>query len=404
MEKETTELEKIEQELTEMFDNDKKNWVTMAEKLIMIEEKRLYKDVANSFGGWVRTFAGRIGANASLIYRRKKAGLIYKEYFLRQSDQGNNPPTLLDASIPANALDAIQKITKHDPGETDKYINGYIMGQYDTATLTAIWEATKASRQTAKDNPDKMTDSHKYQTTAPDIIQALSNGMWLPEDLYEPYARENYRSDDVLVDYKANRIRNKQLMYKVIPEFTVRVSNDEVSHARRIDIMAAENYLVNHFDRDYRLNTHAIEIKVSKSDLLSDTKMHEYAQFADYAWLAVPTALECVALDYISSLLGWGLIVIDDHIMTLDKATEYYAEGSKYSIYAEMPPDDDAKDNKKNQKDNKKRTTKDTKVNVKIPRVVLRATKNNMQRSDYTRKVSLMTIISKYSSKISGQC
>lgn len=57
------------------------------------------------------------------------------------------------------------------------------------------------------------------------------------------------------------------------------------------------------------VHIHAVEIKVSKHDLLSDHKMQEYTDYADFFWIAVPEELKADAESIM--LNDWGLITID---------------------------------------------------------------------------------------------
>lgn len=58
---------------------------------------------------------------------------------------------------------------------------------------------------------------------------------------------------------------------------------------------------------NHDITVHGIEIKISKGDLLNDTKMQEYADYCDYFWLAIPEELTEDAIDYV--LDDWGILV-----------------------------------------------------------------------------------------------
>ena len=61
----------------------------------------------------------------------------------------------------------------------------------------------------------------------------------------------------------------------------------------------------------WKLNLHAVEIKVSKSDLINDHKYTEYADFTDYIWLAIPEELVADAKE--TKLDKCGILVIKDN-------------------------------------------------------------------------------------------
>lgn len=85
----------------------------------------------------------------------------------------------------------------------------------------------------------------------------------------------------------------------------------------------------------------------------------------------------------------------DSDFMTTDRAKDHYAKINKYSIYADRPSDANGEKDSINIK-------KDTKVNVKISREMLKAERNTLLNNEYTQKVALMTIVSKYPHIIFG--
>lgn len=89
--------------------------------------------------------------------------------------------------------------------------------------------------------------------------------------------------------------------------------------------MVAENCTVAVADKGYRLNLHAIAVKVDKKDFLSTGEMDMYRLYADYCWLAVPEEIGKDALDVVPD--DWGIIVSDGEQATVikipAKITEY---------------------------------------------------------------------------------
>jgi hypothetical protein len=95
--------------------------------------------------------------------------------------------------------------------------------------------------------------------------------------------------------------------YKILTELAVRPGTSR--NARRIDVAVFED-LTNSIDKgSHDITVHGIEIKVSKSDLLNDTKMAEYTDFCNYFWLAVPMELVAEAESYVMD--NWGVLVFD---------------------------------------------------------------------------------------------
>ena len=104
----------------------------------------------------------------------------------------------------------------------------------------------------------------------------------------------------------------EQDKYRVFTEFPVFVGTSRKS--RRMDMLVSENITS---ENVWDLNLHCVEIKVSKGDLLGDTKYTEYADFVDYMWLAIPVELELVAKDNVFN--DCGIIVIKDNKATIVK-------------------------------------------------------------------------------------
>ena len=135
-------------------------------------------------------------------------------------------------------------------------------------------------------------------------IQCANQGDWLPEDRQElPWKKDKYK------------------VYTEVPVYT-----GSTDTPARIDAVVIET-----FGCKYKTEAiiHAIEIKVSKSDLEADKKMNEYTDFANYMWLAVPPELKKIAENYIDDAQGeqtWGLLLVEtdpeseeDHLVVVRK-------------------------------------------------------------------------------------
>lgn len=94
-------------------------------------------------------------------------------------------------------------------------------------------------------------------------------------------------------------------LYKALTELAVRPGTSK--SARRIDIAVIEDITNSTIQGNHDITVHGIEIKISKWDLLNDTKMQEYADYCDYFWLAIPEELTDDAIDYV--LDDWGILV-----------------------------------------------------------------------------------------------
>ena len=148
----------------------------------------------------------------------------------------------------------------------------------------------------------KKVEFEENNATATKITQMLSNSNWLLG--YE-------------VGRKAFTKSEFQDKYVTFPEF--RVFTGTTTKSRRIDVMAMEN--VNVKNKLHEVNTHGVEIKVAKHDLLGDTKYTEYAEFVHFLWLAVPSELVPVAEETAPPTVG--IISVDgDTISKVREATK----------------------------------------------------------------------------------
>lgn len=178
----------------------------------------------------------------------------------------------------------------------DDLIDKVLQGDMKRSDLKNAWQTVKADREASGKKSvrvnayDKESIEVKTETiTATDIVLALSRPNWLKNSV------------DTYTD------RYMQSKYRVLTEFAVQTGTSH--HARRIDALILENRTVE-AEKAYNVHIHAVEIKVSKHDLLSDHKMQEYTDYADFFWIAVPVELKDDALSIM--LPEWGLITIDD--------------------------------------------------------------------------------------------
>ena len=168
--------------------------------------------------------------------------------------------------------------------------------------LKNAWQTVKADREASGKRSVRVNGYDRYQEeetatkpdniTATDIVLALGKSSWLDNT-----------NGGIAVFYD----RYTQSKYRLMTEFAVQTGTS--AHARRIDALILENRTVE-AEKAYKIHIHAVEIKVSKHDLLSDHKMQEYTDYADFFWIAVPEELKADAESIM--LNNWGLISIDN--------------------------------------------------------------------------------------------
>lgn len=298
---ENKDIKKIEDELEVLLSADKKSWVKIYELMEAVDTQELYKPEYRSFTAWVNALAEKSKVHVSLLWNRKKAGKVYAAYEERAARQGRAVPKMENVKVSADNFNLIEKIAGNNEKVTDELIEKVLQGEMTRSDLKNAWETVKASRpsgageaiptgkQSVRVNAhdkDKIAIEEEVLTAA-DIVLALSNPSWLPKavDLHNGKGKESFR---------------------VMTEFAVRTGTSR--YARRIDAMVLENLTVK--EKNYDLHMHAVEIKVSKSDLLGDHKMQEYRDYADYFWIAVPAHLEQDARSIMAD--GWGLLLMDE--------------------------------------------------------------------------------------------
>nr|DAH73148.1 MAG TPA: DNA repair protein MmcB-like protein [Caudoviricetes sp.] len=289
---------KYERAMVDIINYDKSSWAKFYLLMKEIEEKELYKEAnKNSFTAWVKDFCLKNKIHESVIWNRKKAGKVYESYARIQKEKGIEVPPIEETNVSMDSLVLVDKITKKAPKLgaelTAKAINKEITrDDLRTAYKTIRGDLVKA-KQDIQENAEEATEGLEMANneeikevpkveikveevvTASKIIQAFNNPCWLG-------VKEIKR--------KAFKPSHEQDKYKTLTEFAVYTGTSK--HSRRIDLLAVENITVeNHFE----MNLHGIEIKVSKSDLINDSKYTEYGEFVNYLWIAIPKKLEADA-------------------------------------------------------------------------------------------------------------
>lgn len=289
-------IDAIETELESILSSDKKSWVRIYELMDTVEREKLYSDQYSSYTKWVNALADKAHVHVSLLWNRKKAGRVYASYEERANAQGKSVPAMEDIAVSADNFNLIEKIAGNNTDVADELIDKVLQGDMKRSDLKNAWQTVKADREASGKKSvrvnayDKESIDVKTETiTATDIVLALSRRNWLINNV------------DTYTD------RYTQSKYRVLTEFAVQTGTSH--HARRIDALILENRTVE-AEKAYNVHIHAVEIKVSKHDLLSDHKMQEYTDYADFFWIAVPVELKDDALSIM--LPEWGLITIDE--------------------------------------------------------------------------------------------
>ena len=287
-------IDAIENELESILSSDKKSWVRIYELMDTVECEKLYSDQYSSYTKWVNALADKAKVHVSLLWNRKKAGRVYAAYEERAKACGRTVPSMNAIQVSADNFNLIEKIAGNNTDVADELIDKVLKGDMKRSDLKNAWRTVKADREAAGKKTvrvnayDKDIDVKTETITAADIVLALSRPNWLKNSV------------DTYTD------RYTQSKYRVLTEFAVQTGTSH--YARRIDALVLENHTVE-AEKAYNVHIHAVEIKVSKHDLLSDHKMQEYTDYADFFWIAVPEELKADAESIM--LNDWGLITID---------------------------------------------------------------------------------------------
>lgn len=289
-------IDVIENELETLLSADKKSWVRIYELMDSVEKEKLYADKFSSYTKWVNALADKAKVHVSLLWNRKKAGRVYAAYEERAKERGRTVPSMNAVKVSADNFNLIEKIAGNNTDVADELIEKVLKGDMKRSDLKNAWQTVKAERVASGKKSVRVNaydqegiDVKTETITAADIVLALSRPNWLKNSV------------DTYPD------RYTQSKYRVLTEFAVQTGTSH--HARRIDGLVMESLTVA-AEKAYNVHIHAVEIKVSKHDLLSDHKMQEYTDYADFFWIAVPEELKADAESIM--LNDWGLITIDE--------------------------------------------------------------------------------------------
>lgn len=306
-------LEDIEEQLIELARASAQRWQKIAVLMIEVEEQSLWEGVAESYTAWVRNLATKAEVHESNLWRALKAGKFYnqvrdeaqlaQETHLAQQEAlanaetelqtGQCDPIVILPEMPAlgdlesktspESFELIEKISRAAPPEkTAELVQRTLAGETTRRELRIAWQDYRpAVRGTARGRaPQGQTKqppraAEPLRVTAGDIVQALraNRGQFID-----------------------GRLSCQQ--WSVHTEVPVRPGTTR--HARLIDAVCAEMATPEQAHPGF----HAVEIKVQRSDLVSDQKLTEYADFVDTLWLAVPDEFSDEALGLVPDWVG----------------------------------------------------------------------------------------------------
>lgn len=300
------ELISIEKELNTLVEKDRQNWSSFYLLLKKVEEGKLWEGAYNSFTAWIKHFANANKIQESVLWNRRKAGEIYQNYYARKLEKQEKVADIQTVDIAQDSLILIEKIARKDEELQKELIDKAINKELKKKDLQEAYRIIKAKKDAEKElraelKKDNISEEEKKKITANiedlktatltaiDVVNALKNNNWLE---VKKEGRKSFK------DFY------EQDKYKVFTEFPVFAGTTR--NSRRIDALICENLT----GERWKLNLHAVEIKVSKSDLVNDHKYTEYADFTDFLWLAIPEELIEIARE--TKLDKCGILVIKD--------------------------------------------------------------------------------------------
>lgn len=299
----------VEKELEDIFATDRRGWVKMYRLLDIVDKKNLWRREYTSFSEWLRDYAKRKNISASLLWHRRQAGRFYDNFISRANIAGITEPQLEDVDVPVDSLNIAERIAGKNEFEADDLIHKIINRELTRQDLSSIWKNVKAEKYAREKAYREWREPPAYASNVAwiktqDIILSLMKDYWLPDAIFEENARLAIKDTNYVALGFNGRIRP---MYRTAADFGV--FNRAIEEDTNIDLMIAENCTIDAEDKGYRLNLHAIEVKVDKKDFLSVKEMDMYRLFADYCWLAVPEELCQDALEVVPD--DWGVILSD---------------------------------------------------------------------------------------------
>lgn len=297
-------IKEIEEELITLAKQDQKTWVSFYKLMKQVQEQELYKETAHTFTQWVKNFSVKCGLHESSLWNRLKAGRVYESYQKVQEQKGIQTKALDEIDVSVDSLVLLDKINKKSEEVAsdlvDKVLNKELTRQDLRETYKALGGDQRPSVLKAKKEAGEEVEKPlEHLITAATIINSLSEVNWLEAEI---------KNDRFIPSEQRNK-------YRTFTEFSVQTGTSRKS--RRIDLLAVENVSTS----EWGVNIHGIEIKVSKGDLIADTKYMEYSNSVDFLWLAIPVELIDIALETKADNIGIIIIGADSKAIIHTPAT-----------------------------------------------------------------------------------
>lgn len=298
-------LKEIEDKLVNLVEIDKRNWTQFYLLLKKVEDHELWKTENKSFTAWIKNFSKKHKIHETIIWNRKKAGKVYETYARVKAEKGEEVQDISEINVSPENLILLDKINQHDPVMASKLVDKVLTKTIKGKDLREVYKSIRPEKldktsyiphyrreviSDIEDIGDIEDNEDNDKIRANDIVAAICNAEWLGKKQQRRFYKTSYEN-------------NKHRTFTEFPVYT-----GTSKHSRRIDALIVENITT---DELWELHLHAIEIKVSKSDLANDTKYTEYAEFVDYLWLAIPEELLEVAIN--TKPDGCGIITVKNN-------------------------------------------------------------------------------------------
>lgn len=316
------DLSTIEKEIQTVIEADKASWIRIYQLMSEVESEKLYESAYNSYTQWVNKIAENMHIHVSLLWRHKKAGAFYSEYQQRMEAKGKKVSFDDIEGVSPDNLVLAERIAGNNTAVADQLIEKIQQGELKRKDLSNALAAAKRCRA-EKGIPDPINGYHKKK------LQEQKN-----TDEVDKPDQKKLTSLDIMVALEINRAwigepvekQGRVPKYKIFKEFGV--DSPGSRNARRIDALVAETFTTEH---PREINLHAIEIKVSRSDLEHDNKMSEYTQYADYFWIAIPPYLVEDALSL--AMPCWGILSVDNERLEVVRSA---SPNTDYGIFRDV--------------------------------------------------------------------
>lgn len=288
------DIKKLENQLQNLLEREKRQWTKTAQLLIDIERSRIYRKQAKSFSQYVRQLAQKFKINESSFWRVKRAG----EYYLKLHNT-DNIEIIGKANTSPEQLEILMKISSIAPPNIVKdFKERLISGKTTREELRDTWKTYckvkndkprrgRKSKKQLLDNVIGDLFTNSAAMTTANIIQSLKNPQWA-----------------------IDTINQKKMDYFQL--FTeVAVSSGTSSKPRRIDIVS----IVKESNKGPLPTVIGIEVKINIHDLKRDMKLTEYIPFCHYFYLAIPN--EQAMIDAAASVTTKeiGILCVTDEVV-----------------------------------------------------------------------------------------